>query len=444
MLNAPLDPAIEATSWRLSLRALLVRASVVEQLGGLDHSFSTVPGAALEMGMRWTKAGALVRHVPQLAPAGASEDQPPTSSDGLTLIARHDGRMWAGWALQRSVLTRDITLGAAVRLAPRLRGERRRPLPHFDAGPQRPGAPDRTVSVIVPTVDRYPYLEVLLHQLAAQRTAPHEVVVADQTPLERRRTGLELIEPALPLTVLSMPEPGQSTSRNAAIRHATGELLLFLDDDDEIGPDLLTDHLRLLTDGIDATSGAVDDATAGPPPPGFRHRRASTTFPTNHTLVRRAALLSSGLFDPVFDRGPRADHDLGMRLQLAGAMLVYDPSVMVYHHHAPAGGLRTHNARSVTRASARRSLTERNLPSVTELYIAHRYYTGRQRRAARAVRLLSFLSCEGGLPRRVVRALVQLALLPASKRTYDERAAAAARIHASRPSIPTLAPEVDQ
>ncbi len=90
-------------------------------------------------------------------------------------------------------------------------------------------------------------------------------------------------------------------------------------------------------------------------------------FPTNNTMLRRSALERSGLFDLAFDRGSRADHDLGMRLHLAGAALVYDPDVEVYHHHAPIGGLRTHGARTVTRASARRSLTQRNLPSVTEL-----------------------------------------------------------------------------
>ena len=133
--------------------------------------------------------------------------------------------------------------------------------------------------------------------------------------------------------------------------HAPAELLLYIDDDDEIGPDLIAEHLRRLIDGVDASSGGVDDATAGPPPPGFRHRRASDNFPTNNTMLRRAALERSGLFDPVFDRGSRADHDLGMRLHLSGAMLIYDPDVLVFHHHAPAGGLRTHGARAVTRAS---------------------------------------------------------------------------------------------
>ena len=84
----------------------------------------------------------------------------------------------------------------------------------------------------------------------------------------------------------------------------------FIDDDDDIPPTLLADHMARLGPGVDASSGAVDDATAGPPPVGFRHRRVSDVFPTNNTLLRRSALERSGLFDLAFDaqltlqRGP--------------------------------------------------------------------------------------------------------------------------------------------
>ena len=54
-------------------------------------------------------------------------------------------------------------------------------------------------------------------------------------------------------------------------------------------------------------------------------------------MLRRSALARSGSFDPAFDRLPMEDHDLGLRLHLAGATLIYDPDVLVYHHHAPAG-----------------------------------------------------------------------------------------------------------
>ena len=438
MLNCAVDPSIETTSWRLTLRTVLVRSTVIHQLGGPLAEVDTVTGAGLELGMRWIRAGALVRQVPDLAPAAADPDRNPTDADSMRLIGRHHGRVWAGWALQRAIVTREVGLRDAQRLIGLVR---RTPFPltdPYDPPSHSAGDTTRTVSVIVPTIDRYAYLEPLLRQLAAQTSPPHEVIIADQTPAAHRRSDLTDIEPALPVTVIDLPEPGQSTARNAALRASTGEMVVFIDDDDEIGPDLIASHLRRLANGIDASCGGVDDATAGPPPEGFRHRRASDVFPTNNTMLRRAALHRSGLFDLAYDRGPRADHDLGMRLHLAGALLVYDPSVLVFHHHASAGGLRTHGARKVTRSSARRSLTARHLPSVTETYLGLRYFTPRQNREAGAIRLLSFLSGDGSRVRGVARALVQLALLPSSARRLANVRRQAEVVLEQRKTIPRL------
>lgn len=441
MLNAPLDHSIETTSWRVSMRALLARVAVFDQLGGPGPAFDTLAGAGLELGLRWIRAGALMRHVPDLVPDSSAPDELPTDADGIRLIGSHYGRLWAGWALQRALVTREVGVAGATSLGRLVRASSAAPGAHYIPAHRAAGSVDRTVSVVIPTLDRYAYLEPLLHQLAAQTVVPHQVIVTDQTPTDRRRHDLTDIEPELHVTVIGLPFPGQSTARNAALRQATGELVLFIDDDDEIGHDLLAEHLRRLIDGVDASCGGVDDATAGPPPVGFRHRRASDVFPTNNSMMRRVALERTGLFDPAFDGLPMEDHDLGMRLHQAGALLVYDPSVLVFHHHAPVGGLRVHGTRAITRASSRRSLTERNLPTVTELYLGHRYLTGRQRHEGRAVRLLSTLSGDGPTLRRLGRAAIQVALLPDTVRTMRRADRAAVALAATHLGVPPLGPE---
>lgn len=440
MFSARVDPTIEVTSWRVSLRATLVRTAVLDQLGGPDPGFGTLVGAGLDAGLRWIRGGALVRHVPALVPAGATEDDPPSIDDAVRLVTRQRGRMWAGWALQRTLARREAGVLDLPRLARQLRRETRIPSPEYRpvAAVTDPADVDRTVTVVLPTVDRYPYLVPLLGQLQSQTVAPRDVIIVDQTPVGTRRHDLTEVAPGLPVAVVEIPEPGQSTARNAAISLASGDTLLFIDDDDDVPPTLIADHLARLRPGIDASSGAVDDATAGPPPVGFRHRRVSDVFPTNNTLLRRSALERSGMFDPAFDRGSRADHDLGMRLHLSGAQLVYDPDVEVFHHHAPVGGLRTHGARTTTRASARRSLTERNLPSVTELYLGRKYFTDGQRAEGRRIALLSVLSGEGSSWRRIQRAVVQLVLLPWTWRHLRDADRAAAALFATRPPTPGL------
>lgn len=439
MLNRDPDITVQATSWRLSLRALLVRGEVLRQLGGPSREFDSLSGAALDLGLRWITQGALVRHEPRLLTADAVPDLPPSPADELRIVARHHGRGWGAWAVARDVQTRAASLRSLPTAIRVLRSTTRRPDSTYrpPPTPAAPAAPP-TVTAVVPTIDRYPFVETVLRQLAAQTHPPDEVVVIDQTPADHRRHDLADLAPTLPIRVIEQAEPGQCTSRNAGILSTSGDAILFIDDDDELPPDLIEQHLRRLRPGIDASSGGVDDATAGPPPPGFRHRRAADVFPTNNTMLRRAALARSGLFDPAFDRGARADHDLGMRLYLSGALLVYDPQPELFHHHAPSGGLRTHGARTVTRSGSRRTIRQRHLPGMTERYLAMRYYTTSQRRDARVVYALSTLGGAGPLHRRALRSALQLLRLPTTFRQLDNTEAAAVDHLRRRPPIPTL------
>lgn len=441
MLN--LDPPTDrqTTSWRLSLRALLVRSRVVQHLGGPCADFDSLAGAGLDLGLRWIMRGAILRHEPALvAVASPSPEPAPTQPDELRLIARSWGRKWALWsaACGQRQGTSDLKTRDAFALirATREADGHPLPLPYED----RPGSvqPAPTVSVILPTVDRYPYLETVLRQLSTQTAPPDEVIVIDQTAPARRRTDLDSVAPELPVRVITLDRAGQCRSRNTGLLASSGEVVLFIDDDDEIPDDLIETHLARLRPGIDAHSGGVDDATAGPPPTGFRHRRVSDVFPTNNTVVRRSALAHSGLFDPAYDRGSRADHDLGMRLYLSGALAVYDPSVMVFHHHAPRGGLRTHGARKVTRASSRRSIRERHLPAVTEAYLGLRYYSAEQNDEHELVMALSQLFGEGSRLRRAARFVVQLGLLPDTRRRIRRTRREAQELLARRPEIPSL------
>ena len=91
---------------------------------------------------------------------------------------------------------------------------------------------------------------------------------------------------------------------------------------------------------VEVSSGVVHEPTGPPRSAEFQRFRVSDTFPTNNSMVTRTALDRSGWFDPAYDRGDRADHDLGMRLYLSGARMVMDPRIDLLHNHAPRGGLR--------------------------------------------------------------------------------------------------------
>jgi GT2 family glycosyltransferase len=445
MLNRDPDVAIEATSWRLSLAACLVRAEALRQLGSVRADFHTIAGAGLELGHRLVSRGAFVRHVPSLL--GSSAPSPSRSvdlplEDELRFVALRFGRRWARWALTRAVLSGTVGVAEAFRAARRLADlQMPLPLPAYQrpvSGSASLPRADR-VTVLIPTVDRYPYLLTLLEQLRQQTVPPHEVIVVDQTAQQRRTTNFESRFPDLPLRVITLDRAGQCSSRNAGLEAATGDYILFLDDDDEIPSDLIERHLRNLHRfRSDVSSGVAAEVGAGPLPEAFTFMRASDVFPTNNTLVARDVLARSGLFDLAFDRGARADHDLGTRIYLSGAFMVMDPDISVLHHHAPQGGLRLHGARVVTYASSRTRLTHRALPAVTEIYLGRRYFSDRQLSEALWIAVLGTFSVRGSRGRRLLKAIFSALLLPDTLRTLRARMLASRRMSSEYPQIPAF------
>ena len=438
--NRDPERADAATSWRVSLRACLVRAEVV-RWSLPDPSFASLDAMALEWGHRCIRFGALPRH----APLGLAASAPSISlEDEMRFLRRAFGARWAFWAMVRAMIagyappeaiadawlaTRAVRASAPV--APYARAR----------SPDRPPAP--SVSVLIPTLDRPEYLRTILRQLRLQTVRAREVIVVDQAPAERRDPALAADFADLSLTVLALETAGQCTARNAGLLRARGDAILFVDDDDEIEPDLIARHLEHLAEsGADVSSGVARERAAGPIPEAFTRARASDVFPTNNTLAKRGVLERSGLFDLAYDHGARADGDLGMRAYLSGAVMLLSPSIVVLHHHAPRGGLRTHGARVATYAGSRRRITMRNLPEVTEIYRALRYFSERQVREALAQSAAGTLSAHAGGWRRAAKALYGLVMMPHTLWQIRRRLRDARAMLARFPVIPTLPPRV--
>jgi GT2 family glycosyltransferase len=442
------DPGIDAASWRLSLRACLVRTPVLAALGGPGAEFESVTGAGIELGYRWIRLGARLRHTPALCPA----DRPPAPAasmpwpDQWRMVRRHFPPVWHRWARWRAHVNR-LARPAVLRAS--WRAVRREPIPTLpppwmrdvDRPTGRESLSAARVSVILPTLNRYGYLRVLLGQLAAQTVAPHEVIIVDQTPADRRATAPSADDfPSLPIVWRQLDVPGQSTARNLAIGEATGDFLLFLDDDTEVDPGLIERHLvRLLSDRVDATAGSVHPPGCEDEPPSPPVPVVSDAVPTCNALVRREALLGSGLFDLAYDHGPKADRDLSMRLYLAGADLLMAPELRIVHHDAPVGGLRAIGARRVPWRRAQTAIWARSIPESTEFYWLRRFFTPRQQREWVAIRLTSFLRC-ADCPawRQVARAVTGLLLLPWALWRIRRASRRARKLPAGNPRIPRL------
>jgi glycosyltransferase involved in cell wall biosynthesis len=449
MLSCDPPANIIATSWRLSLSACLVRMEVLRKLGGPRPEFKTLEAAALELGHRWIRRGALLRHVPNLVPqdAGASATHDLPFADEVRFAYYRCGRKWAAWAVFRAVVTRATNLSTAIRswraVMSGPRPAEPPPLRSIGVEVSMPDAPP-CVSVLIPTVDRYPYLRTLLGQLRKQTVRPLEIIIVDQTAAGAREGNLAEDFRDLPIKLVFQDAPGQCSSRNAALQMARGDYILFIDDDDEVPPDLIELHLRTLRQfQAGVSSGVAEEVGAGPLPADFRFLRASDVFPTNNTMMRREILRRSGLLDLAYNHRPRADGDLGMRIYLTGACMVLNPAISVLHHHAPAGGLRKHKARTVTYAMSRTSLFHRALAGASEIYLAGRYWPRRHAREMLWQSVLGTFSLRGNRLRRLAKMVVSGALLPLTMWELRSKMATAKEMTRQFPQIPMLEPAPD-
>ena len=448
MLNSDPESDIEATSWRLTLRACLVKTDALRQVGGVCPDFRSLEGAALELGHRFVMHGVMTRHIPSLI----AEELPSFSSlwcleDELRFVYYRYGGFWSRLALIRALMVGYTSLGKAFRAWRNVYGterpSKRQSFIHNKSGPPIDGEITR-VSVLIPTLDRYEYLRNLLRQLRDQTIMPLEIIVVDQTAKEHRDSTLAGEFNDLPLKVMYLDQPGQCSSRNAGLCAAEGDYILFIDDDDEVPPALIEKHLEnLCRFEADASCGVADEVGAGPLPESFTRIRTSDVFPTNNSLVRKDVLRRSGLFDLAYERGQRADGDLGMRLYLSGALMVLNPDISVLHHHAPSGGLRAHKARVVTYASSRQRLTHRHLVSPTEIYLAMRYFSARQLREELWLRTLGTFIIRGSKLKQVLKFIVSLLYLPDTLWKTRKRYRQADSMRRRFPQIPWLADRED-
>jgi glycosyltransferase involved in cell wall biosynthesis len=449
MLNRDPDPDRSATSWRLSLNACLVRTEVLSQLGGPRPEFTSLDAAALELGHRYLQRGAFVRHEPALlAHIDAPELMPRLGiEDEIRFVAYRFGRRWMQWAAMRALLTGYAPALELVRAA---RAVLSNPIPsqpapfRRDFVKPRPTVHGARVTVVIPTLERYSSLRKLLAQLGDQTVSPLEVLVVDQTPRDLREPIAGEF-PGLPLEVITLDQPGQCTSRNEAIRIASGDFLLFLDDDVEVSPTLVEDHLSAIqSTGADVCSGVAIEPHGQGLPADFAYTRLSNVFPTCNTLIRKTALADPGLFDLAYDRAARADGDLGTRVYLSGALMVLCPSISVIHHHAPRGGLRAHRARVDTYAASRDSILKQHLPSVSELYFGMRYSSADQVREMEWLRVLGTFSVRGSRWRKLLKALVSTVRLPYTTYHIRRLHESARRMLESYPQIPRLEQHADR
>lgn len=208
------------------------------------------------------------------------------------------------------------------------------------------------ISCIIPTYNRPEVICETIRQLLDQDHPAHEVILIDQTrryPIEVERQLMEFVRTGQ-IVWLCQTAPNASMARNVGAGVATGDVLLFLDDDILVEPGFLDAHLSNYEDpNCDAVSGQVLDGDGSTV--SVRQRRAadpewdSLHFPKNYSVATKTLWMASGNFsvkrsvyfelggmDEWYEKGAfREESDFALRFYRSGRMFQFDPDASLYH-----------------------------------------------------------------------------------------------------------------
>ena len=192
-----------------------------------------------------------------------------------------------------------------------------------------------------------------LRLLVPSLSPEDELLIVEQVDDEVRRQSAQT---SSRVRFFYLDRPSMVRARNAAIQHARGRIVLFVDDDVIPSPGLLDAHANAYSDlSVGGVAGRIlgptekDESATDIPAADWmdtnfnmRCRTLVETARGCNMSFRRELLLQIGGFDPGF-RPPfsfREDSDVSFRIRQAGYKLVFEPAACLRHLEAKSGGAR--------------------------------------------------------------------------------------------------------
>jgi len=210
------------------------------------------------------------------------------------------------------------------------------------------------VSVVIPTYNRNDILPQTLDMVLDQTWPDCQVIVVDQSPVTTDELAEYLAKHDGWIEYYRLPSPNLPAARNFGICRATGEVVIFIDDDVEIPREFVANHMGTYSDpGIGGATGVtvttwdqtLNEARGGgiegegQPAPD-----QAATVPIKwlggcNMSYRRRVLIEAGCFDERFTGSAWGeDVDMSARVRRLGHKLVLNPSIRILHLALPSGG----------------------------------------------------------------------------------------------------------
>jgi glycosyltransferase involved in cell wall biosynthesis len=188
------------------------------------------------------------------------------------------------------------------------------------------------------TYNRAALLERVLDACFEQTVHGYEVVLVndgstDDTPAVISRAQTRA---TCPFIVVNQPNSGLAKGRNAGIARASGERIIFIDDDVLPLPNFVQEHLRshgaqplAIVRGGAINVESFDDL---PPPVWSIGNYSGNYFWTTNVSVPLKTIRAIGGFNESFAEYGWEDIDVGLRLRFAGVKAVFNKRALVYHY----------------------------------------------------------------------------------------------------------------
>ncbi|WP_454062751.1 glycosyltransferase family 2 protein [Candidatus Nitrospira salsa] len=202
------------------------------------------------------------------------------------------------------------------------------------------------VSVIIPTYRRPIFLRTALESVLAQTFPDFEVMVVDDASQDNTLDVVKEFDDNRIQYIAHEFNKGGSAARNTGIRHARGEYIAFLDDDDEWLPEKLELQVEVLNQSRQEVGGVYTGCTKIERESGMivccktptqrgnlfqKLLRKNCITSTSSILLRKECFERVGLFD---ERLPSSqDYDLWLRISKVFKFESISKSLFIYHIH---------------------------------------------------------------------------------------------------------------
>lgn len=414
-------------SWRVNARAFVVREAVWNQINGLDTQYDSEVIAGLDLGYNLLRNEAgIPLYVKGLFDPQTNEIE-ISKQDRYRFFFKNFKSHHAFYMLIRKGIWSFPSEYKAYKYA-KYNAVKRvdksispRILNLIEGKP--------TVSLVIPTMRRQAYSQLLLEDHKNQSYLIKEAIIVDATPEEDRDEKYYRNEDfPFDVVVKWQTSKGSCRARNEAIDLCTGDYIIFADDDVRIQSDFVENHIRLLQtykaaacNGLDIMAENIhqDLTDLEKRLTQIESKRwsvgVSPIFSNANSCVRKDVVKQLEGNDVNFDGGYGEDADFGLSILKAGHVLLHNPFSPNLHLKPPAGGYRWWGTEAKKKGKKRKTQPweldkpVKNMvpkPSPTITYGILKHFTAEQVKEWRVKHFFLFLF-KGGVKKIPLR-LIQL------------------------------------